>query len=203
MNARAEVPLFADEFERLDVIAIERDGRDLFGFDSLSGRRAAYRLEVNEEVFFLETRGRVGLVLTNRRALAIGPGTGFREMRYRPRETPPETGLVGDQIALISTSKRVLGFIGNGGRWVEDGLAPGETVRAIRAGTAVGVVVTNRRALGLAANRKRFTSTNLRVKESIESVVAQDTLVTLRTDKRILVFGSSRGTWTIQDRSIH
>lgn len=200
--ARAQVPLFADEFERADVISVERDGRDLFGFDAVSGQRSEFRLDIGEEVYFLETRGRIGLVLTNRRALAISPRTGFREFRYQPSETPPEFGLVEDQIALLATSNRILGFLGNGGVWVEEGMTPSESARVIRAGTAVGVVVTNRRALGLGANLRGFVSEDLRVREAIESVTAQDTLASLRTDKRILVFGALRGTWSIQDRSI-
>ena len=37
-TASAEVPLFPEEFERADIIVIERDGQELFGFDSLTGR---------------------------------------------------------------------------------------------------------------------------------------------------------------------
>ena len=121
-TASAEVPLFPEEFERADVIAIERDGREFFGFDSLTGRRARIRLEIGEVVLFEQARGRVGLVLTDRRALGIGVGTGFQEFRYQVREKPAEVGLVEDQIALVVTSKRVLGFLGTRGGWVEEPL---------------------------------------------------------------------------------
>jgi len=201
-TATAQVPRYADQFERADVVAIEQDGRDLFGFDSLTGRRASYRLEVGEAVHFMESRGRVGLVLTNRRALGIGPGTGFREVRFPPNEVPPEIGLVEDQVALVTTSKRVLGFIGRDGHWVEESLAPSESAEAIRVGTAVAVVATNRRALGLGTNVGGFVALDFQVREVLESFSAQDTLATLRTNKRILVFGAPRGTWTIQDRAI-
>ena len=116
--AAAQVPLFPDEFQRADVVAIERDGRDLYGFDSISGQRTRIRLEVDEKVFFLEARGRVGLVLTSRRAIAIGPGSEFQDLRYQTSEAAPEMGLVEDHIALVATSKRVLGFLGAGGVWV-------------------------------------------------------------------------------------
>ena len=201
-TATAQVPRYADQFERADVVAIEQDGRDLFGFDSLSGRRAVYRLEVGEAVHFIESRGRVGLVLTNRRALGIGPGTGFREVRFPPSEVPPEIGLVEDQVALVATPKRVLGFIGRGGHWVEETLSPSESAQAIRVGAGVAVVATNRRALGLGTNAGGFVSLDLQVREVLESFSAQDTLATIRTNKRILVFGAPRGSWTIQDRAI-
>lgn len=141
-------------------------------------------------------------MLTSRRALAIAPGSGFLEVRYQPSEVPPEMGLVDDQIALIATPKRVLGFVGDGGRWVEERLSPRETAEVIRVGTAVGVVATNRRVLGIGPKKRKFESAGLRVREVVESVSAQDTLATLRTNKRILVFGALRGGWTIQDRSI-
>jgi len=200
--ATAQVRLFPGEFQRSDVIAIERDGRDLFGFDSVSGGRAEIRLEVGEAVYFEKTSGRVGLVLTSRRALAIGPGTGFQEIRYQSSETRPEKGLIEDEIALVATSKRVLGFIGNGGAWAEERLSPSESVEALRVGGAVGVVATNRRGLGLGTRQRSFVAIDLRVKETLESVSAQDTLATLRTSKRILVFGALRGGWSVQDRSI-
>jgi hypothetical protein len=200
--ASAQVRLFADEFDRADVITIEQDNRDLFGFDSITGRRASFRLESGEAVHFLEARGRVGLVLTNRRAVAIGPGTGFRDIRFQVSEAAPEIGLVEDQIALVVTDKRVLGFVGTSGDWIEEDMSPSESPEAIRAGTSVAVVATNRRALGLGTNLNSFVETDFRVREVIESVSVQDTLATLRTDKRILVFGSLRAAWTIQDRSL-
>lgn len=198
----ADVGLFADEFERTDVIAIEVDGRDVFGFDSVTGQRARIRLELAEKILFEQSRGRIGLLLTNRRALAIGPGTGFREFRYQVREEPPAIGLVEDQIALVVTPKRVLGFLGSGGTWVDEQLSPNESAEAIRVGAAVGIAVTNRRALGLSAGVRHFVSEDLRVKEDLESITAKDTLATLRTNRRILVFGGLRSTWSEQDRSL-
>jgi len=198
--ASAEVPLFAEEFERADVIAIERDGQELFGFDSLTGRRAQIRLEIGEVVLFKQARGRIGLVLTDRRALGIGAGTGFQEFRYRLREEPPAVGLVEDQLALVITPKRVLGFLGTGGGWVDEQFSPNESVQALRVGAAVGVVATNLRALGPGTRGRHFVSTDLRVKEKLESISAQDTLATLRTSRRILVFGSPRSSWIVQNR---
>ncbi len=201
-TASAEVPFFPEEFDRADVIAIERDGRELFGFDSLTGRRAQIRLEIGEVVLFEQARGRIGLVLTDRRALGIGAGTGFQEFRYQLREAPPAFGLVEDQVALVVTPKRVLGFLGTRGGWVNEQFSPNELVQALRVGAAVGVVTTNRRALGLATRARHFVAENLRVKEKLESISARDTLATVRTNRRILVFGSLRASWIVQDRRL-
>jgi hypothetical protein len=200
--ATAQVRLFAEEFDRADVIIIERDGRDLYGFDAVTGRRSSFRMDLGETVYFQESRGRVGLVLTDRRALALAPGMGFQEVRYRVHETPPERGLVEDQVALVATSKRVLGFLGNRGVWIEESLSPREAAAGIRVGAAVGVVATNRRALGISTVASRFVEAALRVSEDLESISSQDTLATIRTNRRILVFGTRGGGWSEQDRRL-
>lgn len=108
--AQAKNSLFPDEVERIDVIVIEVDDRDVFGFDALSGRRSATRLEIGERIVFSESRGRIGLLLTDRRALGIAPGIGFQEIRYRIGEGAPEVGLIEDRIALVVTERRAIGL---------------------------------------------------------------------------------------------
>lgn len=200
--SRAQVDLFPTEIERVDVIAIERDRRDLFAFDSVTGRRATIRLELGEEILFEASRGRIGLVLTDRRALGVAPGVDWRELRYRLQERVPEIALVDDRIAMVLTDRRVLGFVSRG-VWIEESLSPHESAEALRAGVAVGVVVTNRRALGLAVGRERFVTIDLQVRESLESVNARDTLVTVRTNRRILAFSAPNGIWSEQKRKIN
>jgi hypothetical protein len=198
----AQVRLLPDEVEIVDVIAIERDGRDVFAFDALTGRRSRIRLELGETVYFERSRGRVGLVLTDRRALGVASGVGWQELRYRLQEVAPEIGLVEDRLALVVTNRRALGFIGRG-TWVEERFGPYEVVSALRVGVAVGVVITNRRALGLAPDFARFVETDIQLKEKLESVVARDTQGTIRTNRRILVFSAPRGFWSEQDRLIN
>lgn len=201
-SAEAQVALFPSEVERVDVIAIEIDDRDVFAFDALLGRRSTLRLEIGEQILFSESRGRVGLLLTDRRALGVAPGIGFQEIRYRLDEGVPEIGLVEDRVAIVMTEKRALGFVGASG-WVEERFTPQETAVALRVGTAAGIVATNRRALGLAPDLGRFVSIAFRIKEKLESVSAQDTIVSVRTDRRILVFSAPRGIWTAQDRRLN
>lgn len=199
--AQAQVSLLPEEVERIDVIVIEVDDRDVFGFDALSGRRSSMRLEIGEQIVFSESRGRVGLLLTDRRALGLAPGIGFQEVRYGVGESTPDFGLVEDRVALLVTERRALGFVGSTG-WVEERFTPQEFAAALRTGAAAGIVATNRRALGLAPDLGRFVSTTFRVKEKLESVTAQDTLISVRTDRRILIFSAPRAVWTAQDRRI-
>lgn len=194
--ASAQLGLYPAEIERLDVISIEQDGRDLLAFNSVAGTRARVRLEVDEVVLFNESRGRVGIVLTDRRALGIGVGGNFQEARYRITERAPDFAVVSERVALVATTRRALGFVGRTGGWVEESFTPGENVEAIRAGAAVGIAATNRRVLGLAPDVGRFASLPLRLRESLEAIDAQDTLATLHTDQRILVFSGPRAVWT-------
>jgi hypothetical protein len=194
--AQAQLGLYPAEIERLDVISIQQDGRDLLAFNSVAGTQARVRLDVDEYVLFNESRGRVGIVLTDRRALGIGAGGNFQEARYRISERAPDFAVVSERVALVATSRRALGFVGRTGGWIEESFTPGENVEAIRAGAAVGIAATNRRVLGLAPDVGRFASLTLRLRESLEAIDAQDTLATLQTDQRILVFSGPRAVWT-------
>lgn len=199
---RGQVPLFPDEIERVDVIAIERDGRDFYAFDALSGRRSTIRLEVAERVISEESRGRIGVVLTDRRVLGVSSGTGWSELRLGVQEKAPAVALVEDRIAVLASNRRALAFTGASG-WQSEAFSPSESAIAIRVGAAVGLVTTNRRALGAAPERAGFVEQDLQVREVIESVETQDTLATLRTDRRILVFSAPRSIWSEQRRKLN
>lgn len=201
-DAAAQVSLYPAEIDRLDVISIEQDGRNLYAFNAVSGSRARVRLEIDELVLFNESRGRVGIVLTNRRALGITAGGNFQEARYRIAERAPDFAVVSERVALVATTLRALGFVGQPGGWIEETFTPGESLEAIRAGAAVGVAATNRRMLGLAPENGTFASLPFRLKESLESIEADDTLATLHTDQRILVFSGPRAAWTFRAREL-
>ena len=200
--ARAQVSLYPAEVDRLDVISIEQDGRDLFAFNAVTGGRARVRLDADELVLFNESRGRVGIVLTDRRALGVTVGGNFQEARYRIAERAPDFAVVGDRVALVATKQRALGFVGQPGGWIEENFTPGEGLEAIRAGAAVGVAATNRRMLGLAPEIGTFATIPFRLKERLETIEAEDTLATLRTDQRILVFSGPRAVWTFRVRNL-
>ena len=97
--ASAQVSLLPVEVERVDVIAIERDGRDVFAFDAVGGGRAVERLELDEAIVFQATRGRLGLLITDRRVLAVASGGGFQ---YHSGCTCVND--YGDPVVVIETS---------------------------------------------------------------------------------------------------
>lgn len=200
--ARAQVGLYPDEVDRLDVITVEQDGRDLYAFSSVTGSRGRLRLDVEEVVLFNESRGRIGIVLTSHRAIGVATGGGFTEVRYRIAERAPDRALVEQRIGLVATGRRALGFVGPSGIWVEEPLTPEESIEALRAGPAVGIVITNRRALGLAPEVGRFASMPFQLREKLESIDAEDTLAKVRTDRRLLVFSGQGAVWTFRNRNL-
>ncbi len=201
-EAVAQISLYPAEVERLDVLSIQQDDRNLYAFNSLTGSRARVRLEIEEVVLFNESRGRVGIVLTDRRALGVTVGGNFQEVRYRLTERVPDFAVVSERVALVATTQRALGFVGKFGGWIEENFALDESAKALRVGTGVGIATTNRRALGLAPEIGRFASLPFNLRESLESVDAEDTLATLRTDQRIMVFSGPRAVWSVRARDI-
>jgi len=199
---RAQVPLFPEEVERIDVIAVERDGRELYAFDALSGGRSTIRLEVGENVLFEKSRGRIGIVLTDRRMLGVVSGAGWSELRVGVQEQAPTEALLGDQVAVLVSNRRAIGFASTSG-WFTEKFGPSESATALRVGSAVGVIVTNRRALGASPAAGGFAGQDLQVREKLESIATQDTLATVRTERRILVYSAPRTLWTEQKRRIN
>jgi hypothetical protein len=136
------------------------------------------------------------VVLTDRRVLAVAVRSGsWQEARYRRGEAPPAGVFLGEQVALVVTSKRAIGFDGGSGNLVERSLGPRERVLAADASGAVGVIVTDRRALGVSPFVGGFFVTKLRVEETLDAVAATGNFATVRTSRRLLTFQAASGAW--------
>jgi hypothetical protein len=196
LQSASEVPLE-------DVIEIQILGRDVYGFDALSTDRHPLRLALEEQVLWHQSQGRVGVVLTDRRALALSSERGgWNEAPLRLRESPRERGRIGDRIALVVTDQRLLGFDAETGRWVEQSIAIGESVSDVRIGRSTAVVVTDRNVYALSPDAGGFFGRSLRLNEEVESVRASATLATVSTSQRVLVFHSPLGRWTEEHRKL-
>jgi hypothetical protein len=179
-----------------DVLQIMVLERDLVAIDGLGGSELRQSLELGERVLYTESHGRVGVVLTDRRVLAVAVRSGsWQETRYRRGEPPPEGAFLGEQVALVVTTKRALGFDGGSGNLVEESLGPRERVLAADAAGAVGVIVTDRRVLGVSPFAGGLFERKLRIEESIEAVAASGNFATVRTSRRILTFQALTGAW--------
>ncbi len=179
-----------------DLIEIVVMDDEILGIDADSGGSSVVRRHLAEQVLWTGVRGRVGVVITNERVLALAPRSGgWQEAPYERGEAPARGAELGDRVAVVILPQRVLGFLGTVGRFVQTRLGPHEDLRALRVGANVAVVVTNREAIGLSPEAGGFFSIRLQVKEKIGEVSARSNLATVRTNQRVLVFRAPTGTW--------
>ncbi len=195
-RAQVDFPPNADQFELEDVLQLVVLPHQLLAIDARGGGQTGIDLELGETVRWQRTRGRVGVVLTDRRILAVSTiSAAWQDTRLRRTEKPPTGAELGGRVALLSTRTRAIGFSGTTGNFVVSGLGPREVVTRMAVGQNVGVILTDRRALGLSAAVGGFFEAPLRVDEDIESVNALANLVTITTAERILIFRGPTGSW--------
>lgn len=198
-------PSFGDPFgERstLDVLQIQLVGRDLYAIDGRGGNPTE-RLRIGEVVRWRGTRGRVGVVLTDRRILAISTHSSrWQSERYLRTEEPPAEALLGEQVAVLLSSKRVFSLDGLGGTLSVTDLGPQERVITTKLGPNVAVVATNRRALGTAPRLGGFVEIRLTPQEGPFELAVTGNVATLLTKRRLLTFRGPAGSWGERRRKL-
>jgi hypothetical protein len=191
------------EVELEDVLEITLIDRDLVAFDALGTATPSLRLEIGEEPVSIESGGRVGVVVTDRRLLAVTNASGnWQEVRFRLHESRPDAAQVGKRVAIVVTDKRLLGFDGQSGRWLSIDVGPHEVVRDARVGAQTAVILTDRSAYGLSPDAGGFFRIPMSIQEKVESVKVGANLATITTSWRILVFRAPVGTWSEERRNI-
>jgi hypothetical protein len=187
---------FRDEVPLADLLEIVILEHQLLAIDATAGD-SSVELHLGERVHWKGTRGRVGLVLTDERVLAVATGSpAWRELRLLRGERLPAGAALGDRVALVLTSQRAIGFDAGAGRLAEYRLGPQESLRSSRVAENVGVVVTDRKALGLSSEAGGFFESTLQVREKIQGLDVRANLAMLRTDRRILTFRGPTGSWS-------
>jgi hypothetical protein len=170
---------------------------------NFQGGSITEKLEIGENVHWHAAQGAVGIVLTDRRLLAVAANSGaWQEARYGRGERPPGDAMLGDRVAIAATSERAVGFDGGSGNLVEYRFGPQESLLATNAGANVGVVATDRKLLGLSPFVGGFFVTPLFVRERLEQISPTPNLVTVTTDRRYLVFRSDSQIWTELNRPL-
>jgi hypothetical protein len=184
----------------IDVLVIDRE---LVAFDARSGGQRIEPLRREESVVWKGVQGRVGVVITDQRVLAIAAGSGAwqREDKH-VEEVLPTSAILGDRVALVITSKRAIGFDGGSGNLLETSLGVHEVVLGSRTGENVAVVATDRRALGLSSQVGGFFPTKLELGERVESLDTSANLATLTTNRRVLIFRGPFGSWEEKRRRL-
>ena len=192
-----------DETPLADLLEVIVTGREVLAVDARGGGATTISLRLEETVLWTDSRGKVGVVLTDRRVLLVATrSAAWQQVSYQQAELPPKDALLGDRVALVVTSRRALGFNGESGNLVEYRLGPQEAVLAARVGESIAVVVTDRRALGLSSISGGFFQTELNLHEQIEKVTARANVVSITTNRRILIFRGPTGTWQERDLSL-
>jgi hypothetical protein len=192
-----------DEVELADVLEIVVLTRELLAIDARGGGQTRFALDLGETVLWNGAKGRVGVVVTDRRFLAVSTvSSAWQETRWRRREAPATDIRLGGRVAIATTSQRVFGFDGRSGNLIERDLGPKESIFELDVGENVGVVLTDRSALGVSAFAGGFFEARLLLGEEIEELSALANLATLRTSRRILVFRGHGGSWEERARDL-
>jgi hypothetical protein len=194
MGAPRAQPIEAIPLEdTLEIVVLEHE---LLAVSATGGGQTRTELELGERILWTGTRGRVGIVLTDRRILGVTDrSAAWQESRYRRTESPPATVLFGDRVALMSTEDRVIGLDGGSGKLIEYRLGPQERVLDARVGANVAVAITSREAIGLSPRAGGFFPVSINLKERIESISAKSDIVIITTNRRLLIFRSPTGSW--------
>jgi len=197
LPASAQLLRDPGELPLSDVLEIVQLERELVALDAVSGGQTTLTLHLDETVLWIGSKGRVGVVLTDQRVLAVAVGSAaWQQARYRRSERPPGSALLGDRVALVATAVRAIGFDGGSGNLVEYELGPNENLVGLRVGENVAVVVTDRVALGLSPSAGGFFQSRLQPRESVARVDVRANLATITTDRRILIFRAPSASWS-------
>jgi hypothetical protein len=196
LAAAPSAPADLDEAPLYPLVGVTVLPDALLAIDAEGGGQLRERLELGEQVLFVRERGRVALVVTDRRVLAVAVRSGtWQQVRYRRGEAPPADVTLGDRVALVLLRERAIGFDGKTGNLVEAGLGPRERVLAGAVGANVVVVATDRRALGLSAHHGGFFEARVGSDERVEDVSAFANHVTLALPHRLLIFRGTTASW--------
>ena len=189
-SIRAEVPLL----ETIDVVVRRRS---IIAVDPSVGFDVARTpLEVREDVLWSGTRGRVAMVTTNKRVLAISTGTpNWQETRFWLRESLPSSVMIGDRVALVTTSHRVIGMGSSGGPLKTREIGTHEDLLDVIVGDNLAVVITDQRLLGLSAFAGGFFQEAVGIHENLDYAKASADFATVTTDRRLVIFDANSGDW--------
>lgn len=197
LGADAALPVPPGTTRLDDLLQLQVLAHEVIAIDARGGGETRADLQIGEEVVRRDARGAVGVVITDRRLLAVAVGSAaFQETRFRRGEELRLGPTLGDRVALAVTEVRVLGFDGGSGNLVETRLGVRERVRASDVGSNVAVAVTGRRALGLSPFAGGFFEANLFQSEELRGVEASGNLATVTTTHRILTFRAGSGSWS-------
>jgi len=192
-------------FPLLDAIEIIVRDREVLAVDGRgAGAPIRVRLDTDERALYVDTRGEVGIVVTNKRVLAAAADSPRWMSTYiGVHESLPLAIVLGDEVALVLTDHRAIGLAANcRKKFFAQDIGPNEYVQDFLVGESVAVVVTDKRLLGMSAFLPGFFEQQVGIHERIQRVSALADFVTVATHRRLLVFQAPTATWQEQRLSL-
>jgi len=189
----------------LDLVDIVVRKREVLAVEpSARGIIQRTPLMVGEDVLWAGARGRVGIVVTDKRLLGITTNSGgWREIRFKIHESEPISILLGDRVAVVLTDMRALGMSTAGSQFHQEYIGTNETPLDAMVGDNVAAIVTDRRVIGLSGFLPGFAQELVGVHEDLEYASTLPNFVTIGTDDRILIFRAPTGAWEAQRVSLY
>ncbi|MEH0020034.1 MAG: hypothetical protein V6Z89_10290 [Desulfobacter sp.] len=183
-----------EEIEDL-IDLVEADGEIIA---LVKGKKTrSIRLRSREEVLWRDSRGYLGAVLTNSRFCVISAlSNSWKTIALRSDESEYAVASLSQNIALLATGYRALGFKSRSGRFIEARLPIDDELVLAEAEKKIAVVITSSRALGLTLKSSSFIQTSLRLRESVEDVRVTSSKATVQTSDRLLSLGARSGVWS-------
>lgn len=187
---RAELPLL----DSIDVIVRDRSVLAVSAESRAHVSRAP--LELGEDVLWVGVRGRIGLVVTNRRLLAISrTAPVWQFVTFKARESLPQSILLGERVGLVATSHHLYGIAAAGGLLKARELSPYETVVDDLVADNLAVIVTDRRLIGLSGFAGGFFEEPVGIHEDLDYANISSDFATVATDRRLVIFDAESGDW--------
>lgn len=199
--ARADRDFFSRDplSDQIDIVVIDRE---VIAIDARGGAERSIELHLREEVGFRGARGIVAAALTSERVLLFAANRGWLELRWQNGELAPERVLLGERVALLATSMRVIGFNAETGIAIEERVSPREPVLDLAIGANAGAALTSRRLLGLSLNASRLIEEKVSLNEPVESLDAGANIITATTPRRLLIFRATGSSWEERPRRL-
>jgi len=183
-----------------DLIDVVIHNHDVIAIDaSAGGGTRRTHLMVGEEVLWMGARGAMGLVVTDKRVLAITTEWGkWTAVHFKVHESRPYSVLLGDRVALVVTNYRAIGVSSSGRKPFQSLIGTKEKVVDGLVSDNVAVVATDRRVLGVSGFMPGIVETRVGVHEDFEYASTLPNFVTIGTDDRVLVFRATTGAWAAE-----
>ncbi|TFH25464.1 MAG: hypothetical protein E4H03_00650 [Myxococcales bacterium] len=189
----------------LDLIDVIVHRREVIAVDpSAAGGTRRAPLMVGEKVLWSGARGKVALVVTDRRLLGITTAHGgWRALRFKVHESEPKAILLGDRVALVLTGMRAIGLSSAGKGFAESLIGTTESPYDVVVGDNVAAFITDRRVVALSGFFPHFAEQQIGVHEDVEFTSTLPNFVSVGTRERMLVFRGTTGAWQAERVSLH